>query len=198
MKGAPDKRLRLAVSPAPPSGAGAANAGGPGLGACGYFYPNCVTWAFGVQGAVVRGRSRDVHAGLLRHVAMHDCGRPINPMVVEGQIHGGIAQGMGSAMPEEVVHDAQGQLVTGSLMDYAIPRAADFPALDVVHLDFPSTVNPSGSRASARAASSRRGRRSRARSRMRWPIRRRDHAVPVTPARVFEALRATGRWPRSA
>jgi carbon-monoxide dehydrogenase large subunit len=89
----------------------------------------------------------DVQTGalkILRHVAMHDCGTPINPMIVEGQLHGGMAQGIGSAMLESLVYDDAGQLLTGTLMDYALPRAADVPAFEVDHLDFPSAVNPLG------------------------------------------------------
>src|SRR5439155_672793 len=75
---------------------------------------------------------------------MHDCGRPINPTVVEGQLHGGIVQGLGTALREEVVHDADGQLLTGTLMDYGLPLAADVPPLVVEALDYPSTINELG------------------------------------------------------
>jgi aerobic carbon-monoxide dehydrogenase large subunit len=118
--------------------------GQPGLQACGYFSPESVTFAFGAQACAVEV---DVETGavrLLRIVAVHDCGRAINPMVVEGQLHGGIAQGIGTALGEEVVHDAEGQLLTGSFMDYAIPAAADLPPLDAIPLSFPSTRNDLG------------------------------------------------------
>ena len=68
----------------------------------------------------------------------------INPMVVEGQVHGGIAHGIGNALLEEVVYDDAGQLLTGTLMDYALPRASDVPALDVHHVVTPSPLNPLG------------------------------------------------------
>jgi aerobic carbon-monoxide dehydrogenase large subunit len=118
--------------------------GQPGLQACGYFSPESVTFAFGAQACAVEV---DVETGavrLLRIVAVHDCGRAINPMVVEGQLHGGIAQGIGTALGEEVVHDTEGQLLTGSFMDYAIPAAADLPPLDAIPLSFPSTRNDLG------------------------------------------------------
>ena len=89
--------------------------GAPGLSACAFFYPGSVTWAFGGQAVVVEV---DVETGavtLLRCVAVHDCGRPINPMIVEGQLHGGIAQGIGSALCEELVYDDAGQLLTGDV-----------------------------------------------------------------------------------
>jgi carbon-monoxide dehydrogenase large subunit len=75
---------------------------------------------------------------------VHDCGRPINPMIVEGQLHGGIAQGIGTALREEIVHDAEGQLLTGTLMDYGLPAASDMPALVVESLDHPSMINELG------------------------------------------------------
>jgi carbon-monoxide dehydrogenase large subunit len=68
----------------------------------------------------------------------------INPMVVDGQIHGGVAHGIGNALMEEVVYDAAGQLATGTLMEYALPRAADVPSLDVHHVVTPSPLNPLG------------------------------------------------------
>ncbi|MGH7277830.1 MAG: molybdopterin cofactor-binding domain-containing protein, partial [Candidatus Rokuibacteriota bacterium] len=67
-----------------------------------------------------------------------------NPMVVEGQVHGGIAQGIGAGLQEELVHDAAGQLLTATLMDYALPRADQVPSLEVEHLEHPSVVNPLG------------------------------------------------------
>ena len=77
-----------------------------------------------------------------RYVVAEDCGRMINPLVVDGQVHGGVAQGIGAALYEEVVHDATGQILTASLMDYAVPSAAEIPHLEVVHLETesPSTL----------------------------------------------------------
>jgi carbon-monoxide dehydrogenase large subunit len=197
--GAPDRRIPLArVARAAVRSKALANAGGPGLGACVFFYPNSVTWAFGAHAAVVEVDLETCSLSVLRHAVVHDAGRSINPMVVEGQVHGGTAQGMGSAMLEEVVYDGQGQLLTGSLMDYALPRAADFPTLDVVHVEFPSTVNELGIKGVGESgviapAAMIAGAVEDALADYGVEITR----VPVTPARVFEALRATGRWPRS-
>jgi len=77
-------------------------------------------------------------------VAVDDCGTMINPMIVEGQVHGGIAHGIGNAFLEEVVYDGAGQLMTGTLMEYALPRAADVPRLEVHHVVTPSPLNPLG------------------------------------------------------
>ena len=198
--GAPDRRIPLGrVARAAVRSKALANAGGPGLGACVFFYPNSVTWAFGAQAAVVEVDLEACTLAIVRHAVVHDSGRSINPMVVEGQVHGGTAQGLGSAMLEEVVHDGQGQLVTGSLMDYALPRAADFPTLDVVHIEFPSTVNELGVKGVGESGVIAPG------AMIAGAVEDAlsDYGVeitrlPVTPARVFDALRATGRWPRQA
>jgi carbon-monoxide dehydrogenase large subunit len=83
---------------------------------------------------------------LLKLVAVDDAGRLINPLIVEGQIHGGLAQGIGQALVEEVVYDDNGQLLTGSLMDYAIPRAADFPRFELAATVTPTPVNALGAK----------------------------------------------------
>jgi carbon-monoxide dehydrogenase large subunit len=81
---------------------------------------------------------------ILRYVAVDDCGNVINPLLVAGQVHGGIAQGLGQALYEHAVYDESGQLVTGELMDYAIPRAHMMPHLECSHTTTPSPVNPMG------------------------------------------------------
>jgi carbon-monoxide dehydrogenase large subunit len=80
--------------------------------------------------------------GLDRYVVAEDCGRLINPMIVDGQVHGAVAQGIGAALYEEVIYDAAGQLLTASLADYAIPTASEMPSIVTVHLEAesPSTV----------------------------------------------------------
>ena len=118
--------------------------GEPGLHACTYFYPDTVTWAFGTQAAAVEV---DVETGavrLLAYAVVHDPGRAIHPAIVEAQLHGGAAQGIGAGLMEAVVYDGAGQLLTGSLMDYAIPRAADLPPLAVALTEHRSAVNPLG------------------------------------------------------
>src|SRR5262249_22020562 len=93
--GAPDRRIPLArVAHAAVRSKALASAGGPGLGACAFFYPASVTWAFGAQAAVVEVDLETCALAVLRHAVVHDCGRAINPVVVEGQVHGGTAQGL--------------------------------------------------------------------------------------------------------
>ena len=120
--------------------------GEPGLNACTWFYPDTVTWAFGGQICAVEVDVETCHVRLLHHVVLHDPGRAINPAIVEGQLQGGAAQAVGTALMEEVVYDAQGQLLSGSLMDYAIPKADDLPWIDVVLDEHPSVINPLGAK----------------------------------------------------
>jgi aerobic carbon-monoxide dehydrogenase large subunit len=116
----------------------------PNFEASAYHHVPTVTYASAVHVAQVEV---DVSTGgvkLLHYVVAHDCGRVINPTIVEGQVHGGVAQGVGGALFEEMVYDETGQLLTGSLMDYAVPKADDLPLIDTVHLEFPSPRNPLG------------------------------------------------------
>jgi CO/xanthine dehydrogenase Mo-binding subunit len=75
---------------------------------------------------------------------VHDCGRVINPLIVEGQVHGGVAQGIGNAFYEQLVYDENGQLLNASFMDYLIPSATDLPSFEVGHEETPSPLNPLG------------------------------------------------------
>jgi carbon-monoxide dehydrogenase large subunit len=89
----------------------------------------------------------DIETGEIKfdkYIAVDDCGNVINPMLVEGQVHGGIVQGMAQALYEEVIYNSDGQLVTGTLMDYALPRAPDIPDLTLDRTCTPSPVNPMG------------------------------------------------------
>jgi carbon-monoxide dehydrogenase large subunit len=145
VKGVPAKSLRLAqVAQAAIRSKVLAAAGGPGLTACAFFYPDTVTWAFGAHACVIEVDVETCELRILKYVAVHDCGQPINPKIVEGQLHGGIVQGIGSALMEEVIYDIDGQLLTGTLMEYGLPRAAQVPSIDVAHLDFPSARNALG------------------------------------------------------
>jgi aerobic carbon-monoxide dehydrogenase large subunit len=143
--GLPDRAVPLAdLARASVRSAALRREGSPGLHACAFFYPETVTWAFGAHACAVEV---DVDTGairLLRYAAVHDCGRPINPMVVEGQLHGGIVQGIGTALAEELVYDEEGQLLTATLMDYGLPRADELPPLEVAAVDVPSTINELG------------------------------------------------------
>jgi CO/xanthine dehydrogenase Mo-binding subunit len=118
--------------------------GEPGLNACTYHYPDTVTWAFGTQAAVVEVDVETFAVRILQYVVVHDPGRAINPMIVEGQLHGGAAQGIAAGLMEAVVYDGNGQLLSGSFMDYAIPRADDLSPLEVELIEHRSTINELG------------------------------------------------------
>ena len=103
-----------------------------------------VTYASAVHVALVEVDPDTGAVRLLRYVVAHDCGRLVNPLLVDGQVHGGVAQGIGGGLLEEIVYDGAGQLLTGSLMDYALPRADDLPFIETIHLEYPSPRNPLG------------------------------------------------------
>jgi aerobic carbon-monoxide dehydrogenase large subunit len=144
--GAPSKRItwpevaRVAYTP------GGQTAGeGPGLEATELFDTQG-EWPFGTHLAVVRIDRDTGHVNVEQIVAVDDCGNVVNPLIVDGQVQGGIAQALGQALTERVVYDAEGQLLTGSLGDYAVPRAADMPPMHLGHTVTPSPFNPLGAK----------------------------------------------------
>ena len=117
-----------------------------------YWEPPTVTWSNATHIAVVEVDITSGQIGIDQYVVAHDCGVVINPMLVEGQIVGGTVQGLGGALFEEFVYDQQGQLLTGSLMDYALPRASDIPRCNCSIRNSRLRSIPWVSRASARVA----------------------------------------------
>lgn len=118
----------------------------PGLVATHFFEPKNFTFPFGTHVCVVEVDKETGDVKILRYVAVDDCGKQINPMLVQGQVHGGIAQGMAQALYEEVVYDENGQLLTGELMDYAVPKAYQLPHFELDHTVTPTNVNPLGAK----------------------------------------------------
>ncbi|MFN2577547.1 MAG: xanthine dehydrogenase family protein molybdopterin-binding subunit [Pyrinomonadaceae bacterium] len=116
----------------------------PGLSATYFFEPKNFTFPFGTHICVVEIDKDTGETKIIKYVAVDDCGKVINPLLVDGQIHGGIVQSIGQALYEEVVYDDQGQLVTGELMDYALPKASQLPWLETDRTETPSPVNPLG------------------------------------------------------
>jgi carbon-monoxide dehydrogenase large subunit len=116
----------------------------PGLSATYFYEPKNFTFPFGTHIVAVEIDRETGDVKFLRYVAVDDCGKVINPMLVDGQIQGGIVQAIGQAMYEEVVYDEQGQLVTGTLMDYAVPKASQIPWMELDRTETPSPVNPLG------------------------------------------------------
>ena len=115
-----------------------------GLEAHAVFSPGNATWPFGSHLAVVEVDPETGDVDLMQYIAVDDCGNRINPMIVDGQLHGGIAQGVGQAMFEEAIYDGDGNLLTGSLVDYPLPTASDLPAFDLGWTNTPTDVNPMG------------------------------------------------------
>ena len=118
--------------------------GGAGLGATSYYDPSNYTFPFGAHVAVVEVDPDAGEISLERYVAVDDVGVQINPKIVEGQIHGGVVQGLGQALMERAVYDDNGTLLTGSLQDYPLPRAFDVPELETDSTVTPSPHNPLG------------------------------------------------------
>jgi carbon-monoxide dehydrogenase large subunit len=118
----------------------------PGLSEEGFFEPSNNTYPFGCHIVMLEVDRETGEPKLLKMVAVDDAGHLINPLIVEGQIHGGLAQGIGQAMIEEAVYNDDGQLATGSYMDYAMPRATDFPWFELESTVTPTPVNPLGAK----------------------------------------------------
>ena len=118
----------------------------PGLSDEAFWEPANNTYPFGCDISMLEIDRDTGEPTLLKLVAVDDAGTLINPLIVEGQIHGGLAQGVGQAMIEEVIYNEDGQLMTGSFMDYALPRAEDFPRFELDATVTPTPVNPLGAK----------------------------------------------------
>ena len=116
----------------------------PGLEATAYFGPDRGSTASGVHAMQVEVDPETAMVKIARYVVVHDCGRVINPLIVEGQIQGGVAQGIGNAFYEQLRYDENGQLMNASFMDYLLPTASEVPAVEISHAETPSPLNPLG------------------------------------------------------
>jgi carbon-monoxide dehydrogenase large subunit len=147
VRGFPQRTVSLAdvarAAHAPPLG-GLPRGLEPGLEATVHFDPPGPTFSTAAHVAVVEVDAETGRVAVRRYVVVEDCGPLVNPLLVDGQIHGAVAQGLGEALLEHVVHDADGQLLTGTLMDYALPRADDVPAPAIEHLETPAPAIPGG------------------------------------------------------
>jgi aerobic carbon-monoxide dehydrogenase large subunit len=109
-----------------------------------YWEPPTVTWSYAVHAAIVEVDRETGRLTIENYAVAHDCGVVVNPLLVEGQVRGGTAQGLGGILCEAIAYDADGQLLSGTLMDYALPTASDVPAMQVIHQHSPSPLNPLG------------------------------------------------------
>jgi len=116
----------------------------PGLENRDYFSPTQSTFANGMHAAIVETDPDTAEIKILRYCVVHDCGNLINPAIVEGQVHGGVAQGVGGALYERMVYDGAGQLLNASFMDFLMPYASEIPKIEIAHLETPSPLNPLG------------------------------------------------------
>jgi aerobic carbon-monoxide dehydrogenase large subunit len=162
---------------------------GAGLEATEYFRPDDETFPFGTHVAVVEVFPDTGEVRLVKFVTVDDCGVIISPTLVRGQVHGGVAQGIGQALLEEIVYDSSGELVTGTLNDYAIPRAIDFPPFETHHTETRTYLNPLGAKGIGEAATI--GSTPAVANAVidalePWGITHID--VPITPERVWRAI----------
>jgi carbon-monoxide dehydrogenase large subunit len=164
-----------------------------GLEASAYFQPQGLTFPFGTQIAVVEVEPDTGEVRIRRLVSVEDCGRMINPRLVEGQVHGGVAQGIGEALYEAVTFEEDGQLLTSSFMQYCFPTAEMLPAIETHHTVTPSPLNPLGAKgvgesgaigAPAAVVNAVMDALS------RWDIRHLD--PPLTPEKVWQAIKGAG------
>jgi CO/xanthine dehydrogenase Mo-binding subunit len=116
----------------------------PGLEATDYYSPPQSTFANGMHAVIVETDPDTAEISILRYCVVHDCGTIVNPMILEGQVHGGVAQGVGGALYERMAYDESGQLLNASYMDFLIPYASEVPRIEIDHLETPSPLNPLG------------------------------------------------------
>jgi len=179
---------RAAYQPKPPGG------GEPGFSETAAFTPPAVTFPNGCHVCEVEIDEATGAVSLERYSVVDDVGRIVNPMLVKGQIHGGIAQGVGQALFEALTYDRGGQLLTGSFMDYAMPRADDLPSFDVDSFEVPTQVNPLGAKGVGEAGTvGALAALLNAVNDALAPLGVRHLDMPVTPERVWRAMHEAGR-----
>jgi carbon-monoxide dehydrogenase large subunit len=123
----------------------------PGLEATNYFGPDRGATANGVHAMILEVDPETMMVDIQKFVVVHDCGRVINPLILDGQVQGGVAQGIGNAFYEQLIFDENGQLLNGSFMDYLLPTALDVPNVSVGHVETPSPLNPLGTKGAGEA-----------------------------------------------
>ena len=152
VKGVPGGGKTLAQMAASAYGGGLPEDIDAGLESTEFFTPSDETFPFGTHVAVVEVFPETGEVKLLRYVSVDDCGNIISPMLVTGQVHGGLAQGIGLALWEELRYDDSGELLTGTLNDYAMPKADGFPEFETHHTTTTTPINPLGAKGIGEAA----------------------------------------------
>jgi aerobic carbon-monoxide dehydrogenase large subunit len=165
----------------------------PGLEASAYYVPPTVTFASGTHIAIVEVDPRLASVKVRQYVVVDDCGTMLNPMIVEGQQHGGVAHGIGNALLEEACYDSDGQFTTGSFLDYLLPAATDIPHIDVVHESHSSPLNPLGVKGTGEGgATSPPAAVLNAVADALRPLRLELTEIPLSPLRLFLDIEAAG------
>ncbi|MFQ5436505.1 MAG: molybdopterin cofactor-binding domain-containing protein, partial [Anaerolineae bacterium] len=146
VKGVPDKAIPLGqlAQEANPMRGAVKPGTEPGLEATNYFGPEYGATASGVHAMIVEVDPKTFDVKINRYVVVHDCGKVINPLILDGQIQGGVAQGIGNAFYEQIIYNEEGQLLTGTFMDYLLPTSLDVPLVEIGHEVTPSPLNPMG------------------------------------------------------
>ncbi|MEU2347839.1 aerobic carbon-monoxide dehydrogenase large subunit [Modestobacter sp. NPDC049651] len=160
----------------------------PGLEYTDYYSPLRSTFAAGAHAAVVEIDPATWEIDVVQYAVVHDCGKIVNPMIVEGQVHGGVAQGVGGALYERMAYDRDGQLQNASFMDFLMPYASEVPPVDIDHQETPSPLNALGIKGageagvipgSAAIASA-----------IEDAVGRRIAAMPISPSELYDLMRS--------
>ena len=159
----------------------------PGLEHVDYYSPIRSTFASGAHAAIVEIDPATWEIDVVKYAVVHDCGNVVNPMIVEGQVHGGVAQGVGGALYERMAYDKDGQLQNASFMDFLMPYASEVPDIDIDHQQTPSPLNPLGIKGAGEAgvipgtaaiASA-----------IEDAVGRRIAAMPISPTELYDLMR---------
>ncbi|MCA1457840.1 xanthine dehydrogenase family protein molybdopterin-binding subunit [Bradyrhizobium sp. BRP22] len=166
----------------------------PGLESTQYFGPPSGATANGVHAMIVEVDPDTFDIRILKYVVVHDCGTVINPLILEGQIHGGVAQGIGNAFYEKLVFDDQGQLLNASLADYLLPTALDVPRMQLGHTVTPSPLNPLGIKGAGEAGAIPVGPLFAQAIEDALQLKEKNVElleIPLSPSRIFELIKAS-------
>jgi aerobic carbon-monoxide dehydrogenase large subunit len=165
----------------------------PGLEESSFYDPENFVFPFGAHACVVEVDAETGKVTVVRYAAVDDCGPAINPMLIDGQIHGGITHAIGQALYEQVVYDADGQLVTGTFVDYALPTAAEVPPFETARTETPSPTNSLGVKGIGEAGTIAATPAVAAAVRDALaPLGVEELDMPMTPMRVWQAIQAAG------
>jgi CO/xanthine dehydrogenase Mo-binding subunit len=160
----------------------------PGLEHRDYYSPLRSTFASGAHAAIVEIDPTTWEIDIVKYAVVHDCGNVVNPMIVEGQVQGGVAQGVGGALYERMVYDRDGQLQNASYMDFLMPYASEVPDIDIDHQQTPSPLNPLGIKGAGEAgvipgtaaiASA-----------IEDAVGRRISSMPISPTELYDLVRS--------